>query len=222
MHKTIDVFSETKILGDDGTFAGYASIFGNVDLGGDVIERGAFKEMFMTKDGHVRVLYQHDSRRPIGKARVNEDQNGLAFEGKLVLEDAVARSAYAMMKNGIIDGMSIGYDVLGNQGDGFEIRGDGVRVLKKLKLWEISPVTFGMNPMAGITSVKHADQIKTIREYEDFLRDVGGFSRAQAKLLASAWKQLPGQREVESVSDGEGSNQLVSEILSLAASLNSR
>lgn len=201
--KALDFQMEVKLAGDTGEFSGYASVFGNVDLGGDVIERGAFKEFVTTKDGMVRVLYQHDTRNPIGKARVWEDAHGLGFDGKLVLEDALARKSYAYMKAGILDGMSIGYDVLGGPGEGFEMKGD-VRVLKKLKLWEISLVTFGMNPLAQVASVKHHQQITSIREYERFLRDEGGFSNAQAKLLARAWCTLPGQRDA----DGEGDESL--------------
>lgn len=208
---------DLKALGDSGEFSGYASIFGNVDLGGDVVQQGAFKEIVTTKDGFVRVLYQHDTRRPIGKARVTEDVRGLAFDGRLVLSDAVARSAYEMMKAGIIDGMSIGFDVLPN---GSEMRQDGVRLLKSLKLYEISPVVFGMNQLAGITAVKYSQQIVDIRGYENFLREVGGFSRAQAKLLASSWKLLPGQRDA---GDGEPTatevQQLVTDILSAARKL---
>ena len=164
-------------------------------MGGDVVERGAFKEFVTTRDNHVRVLYQHDSRNPIGKALVHEDTKGLAFEGKLVLEDALARKAYAFMKQGILDGMSIGFDILPG---GQEPMDDGThRRLTALKLWEISPVTFGMNPLARIEAVKAAEQITNIREFEDFLREVGGFSKAQAKLLARAWNTLPGQRDVD-------------------------
>ena len=184
---------ETKAFGDSGSFEGYASIFGNVDLGGDVIERGAFKEIVKGRNGMVKILNQHSSRDPIGVAEVRQDDKGLQFKGQLILEAASARSAYALMKGGALDGMSIGYDVLEG---GAKILESGIRQLKALKLWEISPVTFGMNPLAGIESVKAAAQITTIREFEDFLRDAGGFSKAQAIALASGgFKALQDRRE---------------------------
>jgi HK97 family phage prohead protease len=184
---------EVKALGDTGSFSGYASVFGNVDLGGDIVERGAFKELATTPDGQVVILNQHDMRQPVGKASVKEDDRGLYFEGQLLLSVAKAREVYELMKAGIVSGMSIGYDVLSG---GAEVTNAGVRKLKSLKLWEISVVTFGMNPLAGIESVKTVDQITSIREFEDFLRDAGGFSKAQAKLLASGgWKALPAHRD---------------------------
>jgi HK97 family phage prohead protease len=183
---------EVKAFGDSGSFEGYASIFGNVDLGGDVIERGAFKEIVKGRDGRVKILNQHNNRDPIGTAEVKQDDKGLYFKGQLILEAASARSAYALMKGGALDGMSIGYDVLEG---GAKILESGIRQLKRLKLWEISPVTFGMNPLAGIETVKSAGAICTIREFEDFLRDAG-FSKAQAVgIAAGGWKAIQNQRD---------------------------
>src|SRR4030065_1584897 len=110
--KFLNVPIETKSFGDTGTFEGYAAIFGNVDLGGDVIERGAFKEIVKDRNGMVKILNQHNSRDPIGVAEVKQDDKGLSFAGKLVLESSSARNAYALMKAGVLDGMSIGYDVI--------------------------------------------------------------------------------------------------------------
>lgn len=182
---------EIKTLDDVGTFDGYASIFGNVDQGGDVIERGAFKEFAKNDMGEVTVLWQHQTGTPIGVARVSEDHKGLHFEGKLVLEDPNARRAQAHMKAKSVRGMSIGYDVLAG---GAKILDSGVRTLSALKLWEISVVTFGMNDLARVEGVKASQQITNVRDYEDFLRDAG-FSISQSKTLARAYLDLPGQRD---------------------------
>lgn len=175
---------EIKAVSDEGTFKGYASIFGNVDLGRDVVEPGAFKQFHKTRDGKIITLYSHDSfnNLPIGKSDVEQDEKGLKFEGQLVMDDPFVQRVHTHMKAGTLDGMSIGYSVLPG---GSEFTEDGIRKLKKLKLHEISVVVFGMNPKARVTAVKSAAAgITTIREYEDFLRDAG-FSNAQAKLLAS-------------------------------------
>jgi len=191
--KTRDLKLEIKALDERGEFEGYASVFGNVDEGQDVILPGAFKEFVKTRDGKTLVLYQHRLGEPIGKADVDQDEKGLSFHGQLVMEDPVARKAHTHMKAGTLDGMSIGFDVLRG---GAEFTDDGTRVLKALKLWEISVVTFGMNPLARIEAVKRAGQISTIREYEDLLRDECGFSNAQAKLLAAGgWKALQAARD---------------------------
>ena len=184
--KFLNIPLEMKAFGDSGSFEGYAAIFGNVDLGGDVIERGAFKEIVKGRNGMVKILNQHSNRDPIGVAEVQQDDKGLSFKGQLILEAASARSAYALMKGGALDGMSIGYDVLEG---GAKILESGIRQLKALKLWEISPVTFGMNPLAGIDSVKSAPQFETIRDCEIWLRDELGFTNSAAKEFIARFRK---------------------------------
>lgn len=210
--KHLNAPAEFKAAGDAGSFTGYASIFGNIDLGGDIVERGAFKEMVTNSDGFVTTLWQHDSRQPIGVARVMQDDKGLAFDGQLVMEDPTARKAHAHMKAGSVRGMSIGFDILPG---GAEVMESGVRSLKALKLWEISVVTWGMNPLAGVLSAKERErQISTIRDFEDFLRDEGGFSNAQAKLLASGgWRTLQQARDDASVKGDDAAEQSLLDFL---------
>jgi HK97 family phage prohead protease len=187
----IPIQLETKAFGDAGSFEGYAGIFGNVDLGGDVLERSAVKEIVKNRNGMVTVLNQHNLRDPIGGAEIKIDDVGIHVKGQLVLEVPSARNTYALMKADVLNGMSFGYNVLAG---GAEVLRSGVRQLKAIKLFEVSPVTFGMNPLAGVTGVKG---VATIREFEDFLRDVGGFSQSEAKALASGgYKALQQARDV--------------------------
>lgn len=189
--------SEFKFMSEAGAFEGRASVYGNTDLDGDIIAPGAFKEIVTTRDGHVRVLNQHRMAEPIGKAKVIDQPDGLHFSGQLLLADPAARRVHELMKADIVDAMSIGFDILPN---GSEWNKDGtVRTIKAAKLWEISVVTFGANPDARITGVK---QITTIREFEDFLRDAGGYSHAQAKRLAAGgFKALQATRDAGAESD---------------------
>lgn len=199
---------ETKAK-EDGSFSGYASIFGNVDEGYDVVQKGAFTDVVKNADGKVVVLWHHNMRQPIGVADVKQDDKGLAFDGQLVLADPQAQVARAHMKAGSVRGMSIGFDVLPG---GAEYTSGGVRLLKALKLWEISVVTFGMNMEAGVDSVKRAGQIATIRDFENFLREEGGFSHAQAKLLATGgFKALQAARDEPD--GGEAVKQLTERLL---------
>lgn len=201
MKRLIECPFDLKAINDIGTFSGYASIFGNVDGGGDVMERGAFKEFHKTRDGKVLILYQHSSRDPIGKADVRQDDKGLYFDGQLVMEDATARKAYVGMKAGTIDAMSFGFDVLPG---GATITEAGIRKITAVKCYEISPVTFGMNELARIEAVKAAENITTIRELENFLREAGGFSKAQAVAIASGgWKALQDRRDSGEADDAK-------------------
>ena len=190
---------EVKEVTETGTFEGLASVYGNVDLGGDVVMPGAFKEFVKTRDGSIVLLDSHNTRAPIGKGQVIDSHMGLVIKGALNLKVSRSRDVHELMKDGIINGLSIGFDILPN---GFEMReADGVRLLKELKLWEVSTVVFPMNQMATISAVKQAQQITNIREYENFLREVGGFSKEQAKILARSYKDLPGRRDADETAE---------------------
>ena len=161
---------------DDGMFEGYASVFGVVDQGMDVVERGAFAKSLGT-GRKVKMLWQHDQAQPIGVFdKVEEDERGLYVRGRLLKEVAKGREAMALLRAGAIDSMSIGYRVVdaAPEGDGM------VRRLKEIDLHEISLVTFPMLPDAKVTAVK---SIETERDFERFLRDAG-FSRKQAVAIA--------------------------------------
>lgn len=151
---------EVKEITEDGDyfiFEGYASTFGNVDRGLDVVMPGAFLEtiaelMSSAKAGKLPALWQHNSDMPIGSyTEFREDSHGLFVKGRLPKSDTfVSGRVVPQMKVGSISCMSIGYSTLDY------IIEAGVRVLKKLKLWEISLVTTPMNPLAEITGFKSA------------------------------------------------------------------
>jgi uncharacterized protein len=145
---------EVKAINEAGTFVGLASTYGNVDLGMDMVMPGAFTKTLAEKGGHVPLLWAHNTASPIGLATLTDSQQGLVVKGELVLEADGATSAYALLKKGVVRGLSIGFETVKSVMDG------GVRKLSELKLWEISLTTFPMNPEAIVTGVKsEADQI---------------------------------------------------------------
>jgi HK97 family phage prohead protease len=145
---------ELSGLGGDGTFSGYASVFGEEDLGKDVIERGAFRNSLIERGApNVRMLYQHDPNEPIGAWKViREDARGLYVEGVLSGGVARAREVHALMKSGALDGLSIGFRTVKARSEAKT----GVRRILEADLWEISVVTFPMLPSARVSDVKHA------------------------------------------------------------------
>ena len=171
---TVPVQFAKAAADDEGTLSGHASIFGNVDLQGDVVQHGAFKEILVNEAGQIPLLWQHNAREPIGVARVGEDARGLKFSASLVLEDPLARTARAHVKAGSVRGVSIGFDILK---DGAKFV-NGVRHLIGLKLFEISLVTFAANQLARVEAVKSR------HELERASREWLGLSKAQARRLA--------------------------------------
>jgi HK97 family phage prohead protease len=136
----------------DGVFEGYASLFGIADLGKDVVMPGAFADSLRKrKAAEVRLLWQHDPSEPLGRwLAIEEDRRGLFVRGKLNLAVERAREIHALMREGAVDGLSIGFRVERARAE----RPTGLRRLEKLDLWEISVVTFPMLPGARVGAVK--------------------------------------------------------------------
>jgi len=201
---------EIKSAQADGTFTGYAAVFGNIDLGYDVIEPGAFKQAKTTRDGMLRIAIGHRMDLLAGKAAFKQDDKGLFVEGKLSLGVSYVRDQYELMKDGVIDGLSVGFNILRDGADFEERAGKSVRVIKAAELWEFSLVPFGMNPEALIDSVKAA----SIRDLEAQLRGLG-YSRSDAKALAAGGFKSLGQRDA-----GLDSGTLADQFKALHQSLN--
>lgn len=135
----------------DGTVEGYASLFGVVDLGRDRVARGAFAASLNRRGPRgVRFLFQHDPAEPIGAwDSLVEDRRGLRVRGRLNLAVARAREVHALLRQGGLDGLSIGFRPVRHAREP-----GGVRRLVEIDLWEISVVTFPMLPDARVGVVK--------------------------------------------------------------------
>lgn len=130
--------------------AGYASLFGKRDQGGDVVQAGAYMASLarLTAAGRrVKMLWQHDPAQPIGVwDEVREDATGLWVKGRILADVEKGREAAALLAAGAIDGLSIGYRTLKALRDG------AGRQLAELDLWEVSLVTFPMLPEARVAA----------------------------------------------------------------------
>lgn len=176
-NKSLPVEFDAKSVRNDGTFSGYASTFGNVDSYGDIVMPGAFNKSLVTRPPQkVKLLWQHDSTQPIGVWQtIQEDSKGLYVKGKILKELAKGAEAYTLMKEGVIDSMSIGYTTLES-----EYTKSGIRQLKELGLMEVSLVTFPANDQATVTGLKNI----SLREMEKALRDEGLSWAAATKAAA--------------------------------------
>lgn len=190
--KQLDFPFKVKAVNDDGVFSGYGSVFNVLDAYNEVVVPGAFADSLKTRQ--PALLWQHRSGEPIGVyTDVKEDTVGLHVEGKLALKTARGAEAYELLKMGALNGLSIGFMVRDESYD----RVSGISTLKKLDLWEVSLVTFPANDAARVTDVKAAEQIQTLKDAEAYLRDAGGFSKAQALALISRIKAAHARSDSE-------------------------
>jgi len=185
--------TEIKFAGAAFAFSGYASVFGGVDSYGDTIEMGAYKNTLESRERPIRMRWNHYGD-VIGKwTNIREDEKGLYVEGELTPGHSKAQDVFASLKHGAIDGLSIGYRV-----KAFNQLDSDRRLLKEIDLVEISVVEEPADISARIGEVKSLlDKAGSIKEIENLLRDVGGFSRVDAKHLVSRINSLY-QRDAES------------------------
>src|SRR5690606_16856782 len=139
---------ESKAVSDDGTLEGYAATCGNTELGRDTIEPGAFAAS-ITKRGprKKQMLRGQDTTPPTGIwLDAADDRKCAHAQGRIIRETALGAETYHLMKAGALDALSIGYRAIKEKFD----RVKGIRSLLEVDLFEISVVTFGMNPKATI------------------------------------------------------------------------
>ena len=139
-----------KGMDEAGKFTGHAAVFGNRDAYGDIIERGAFVKTLQEKK-RFPLLWQHDPKEVIGHVFPTEDDKGLSIEGQLILDVQRATEARALLQAGALSGLSIGYETIKQENE------EGARVIKEIKLWEVSVVTFPANELAQVEDVKQVE-----------------------------------------------------------------
>lgn len=172
----------TNEEGDYFTFEGYASTFGNLDYGNDVIVKGAFLKS-LKETPEVPVLWQHRMSEPVGKSvQLREDEGGLYIKAILPKDDTLVNGRIMpQMKVGSIKEMSIGF--FSKEAD---VREDGIRYIKEIELYEVSLVTKAMNPKALVSNFKSLESLKDV---EQTLKDFG-LSNTEAKTFISKVKEF--------------------------------
>ena len=142
----------------EGRVEALVSIFGNVDLVGDRVVKGAFAksiEKWKNSDDPIPVILSHDWGDPwkhIGVVEdISETEAGLRAVYTLDIEDnPVAKQIYKLMKRRSLKEHSFAY--------GRDVREraakDGANELLELDIIEIGPTLKGANPATELLAVK--------------------------------------------------------------------
>lgn len=138
---------------------GHAAVFDalSLPLGGfrERIARGAFAKTIREAD--VRLLAQHDpatvmARTRAGNLALFEDERGLAVEARLNPADPDVQRLAVKVRDGLIDQMSFGFEVIRQEWSTEEVDDDWsegevpIRTIQEVRLWDVSPVTFPAYP----------------------------------------------------------------------------
>ena len=187
----------------DREFEGHGSIFGNEDLGGDIVMPGAFKRS-LAKHRRAKSLPQmfwmHDPSRVAGKwLSMSEDKEGLKVKG-ILADTPLGNEVHTLLQMDAVKGLSIGYQTVDQDFDN-----EGRRLLKEIDLWEVSVVSIPMNPLAEVAHVKTqlsalGEYVPTAREFERTLRDVGCSQSVAKRILSKVFNDT---RDVELELDDE-------------------
>ncbi len=188
-------FLETKFAETPGSFAGYGAVFGNLDAHGDVIAPGAFSVSLASMKAQGRKVPMYMQHGPAGGGsalppgvwdEVSEDGKGLAVSGRIIgLDTDIGRYNYAMVKEGAISGLSIGFRI--KKADYGKEPGQARRTIKEIDLVEVSLVSQPANALAQVTGIKSIEDLSTLRDAEDFLGSLG-LSKTQAVALIARIK----------------------------------
>ena len=209
---------------ETGEFEGYGAVFGNIDSHGDVITPGAFKaslDRHKAAGSTPGMYFEHGpalgrEARPIGIwTEMAEDEKGLRVKGRLIgLDTDFGRYNYAMLREGALRGLSIGYKAKRDQVAYGRNAGDPKRTLKGVDLLEVSLVRDPSNPLAQVDRHKSAIQdalddgrLPTLREFKNWIREAAArdglhVSRSDAEHIAAfGFKSLLTERDAGGAGD---------------------
>jgi uncharacterized protein len=184
---------EIRAGGQPGTFSGIASRYGELDAHGTILDPGVFADSLrehIARNTWPPMLWHHEGSQPIGVwTSIREDAQGLQVEGRLTLEVARAKEVHALLRDGAVRGVSVGFrPVQYVQKESGPIR------FTRADLIEISLTPTPSNAGAKITSVR---TLGSIRDLEHALTEIG-LSRREAKAVAArGWAGLASAEDEE-------------------------
>lgn len=141
--------------GQMGYIYGDGSVYGNTDLGGDIVPKGAFTQTLTHNNGIFQAYWDHNwsTEGMAGVAICTDAERSLKTEIRVPLWIDKCRQNYEMVKfqlsQGAKMGLSIGYDPIKTSPGA-----NGTRYLNEIKLLEVSVTPMPMNTLALIEQVK--------------------------------------------------------------------
>lgn len=196
-HKAITPLEKCQLKfasNDAGEFEGYASVFNHIDKVGDTIAPGAFRKT-LDRGQRFKMFVNHKQHEvPVGDwVSASEDEYGLRVKGVIDLNHKDGPTVYSALKRGAMDALSVGFTM----SDSDYEKSDAGRLIKNMSLMEVSIVSFPCEGRALISAVKaDLEGFTTLKDYENYLREVGGFSGSMATAIVSQIvKTVRGERE---------------------------
>lgn len=159
-----------EIVGHAAVFDSLSQELGNIFPFRERIAKGAFEKSIQTDD--IRALFNHDPNYVLGRNKsetltLEEDEDGLKVK-ILPPDTAWARDLCISIERGDVSQMSFGF--LAEEEDWSDENGEDIRTLKRVRLFDVSPVTFPayIDTDVGVRSViDKYNRMKKEREQRD-------------------------------------------------------
>lgn len=162
---------------EDRMIKGYAIVWGSKNDFNEIVLKGATQNSLnargVGKDKNkIVVLLKHRTGQPLAKiTKLEEDDYGLYFEAEVTPGVSYAEDALAQIRQGLLSQLSYGFEYIW---DKVEYRAeDDAYILREIKLWEISVVTFSSDENAQLRSFNEYQKRETINALgEDVLHSL--------------------------------------------------
>lgn len=167
MNKTLLAPASVRVKSEsetEGVVEAIVSVFNNVDLVGDRVVPGAFKDFVeKVKDGwKAPFVWSHQTHSPemfIGDTiDAEETSEGLKITAALHLEEPTAAKVFKLIKNRQVRQYSFAYKVL--EGRWVTEDDDQIYELLNLDVAETGPTMFGANPATRTVAAKDAPPVE--------------------------------------------------------------
>jgi HK97 family phage prohead protease len=172
---------ETKVVdGEQGIVEHIVAVMGNVDEGLDVIHNGAFTKTITERLGEILVLDAHNTfsimaalGKPIALKEISREElptellqkfpeatGALVATTQFLMNTPEGKGAFDRIASGAINQYSIGYETMDADFSDRTYRGEDVTVrnLRTIKLYEYSPVLWGMNEATQTLGSKDGEE----------------------------------------------------------------
>lgn len=194
---------------DGRDVTGIASVFGNIDDGGDIVHRGAFKKTLKEQKDRIRHLWQHDfwsppiatimSLQEVGKDALpqklqkRDDVTGGLEVRRRYLTNERAEEIFEGISTGAINEMSFAFNPQKYDFDEVDLDDEKtmrVRNIRELRLWETSDVIWGMNALTSASK-----NWLPARKTGHLAKDAEWFEPTLDMFTDQEWDQLPDQEK---------------------------
>lgn len=166
----------TKVDAEKGIVEAIVNVYGILDLGNDISVNGMCAKTISERGRDFKVLNSHNTysalnviglclaAREVGRDELPEKvrndypeaTGGLWTQTQYLIDTPEGKGVFDRIKVGAVTEFSIGYETIQSEYKKIDWRGEIVnaRFLKEIKLYEYSPVVFGMNQATAVTGVK--------------------------------------------------------------------